>query len=119
MKKILLFLFAVLISFPLAAQEKTPSERARLKANRFAKKWELESRQRDNAYAIYLAQERDLDEIADLETTDSAEYRKQRKEIRAKAEEKLVLSLNKYQRKEYEKEASGKKKRKKKRRRRG
>ena len=95
------------------------SEKAKIKANRFAKKWELESRQRDNAYAIYLAQERKLEEIADLEATNATEYRKQRKAIRTEAEEKLVLSLNKYQRKEYQKEASGKKKRKKKKRRRG
>jgi len=118
MKRILFFVFAVLISFPLTAQEKTPADKARIKANRFAKDWQLEPRQRDNVYAVYLTQEKKLAEIAHLQETDSDTYRDQRKAIRAEAEEKLMLSLDKYQRRDYKKVKSGKKKRKKRKRRR-
>ncbi len=118
MKKILLFVFAVLLSFPLMAQDKTPAEKAKIKANRFAKDWQLEPRQRDNAYAVYLNQEQKLAEIASLEATDADAFRAQRKAIRAETEEKLMLSLDKYQRRDYKKSKSGKKKRKKRKRRR-
>ncbi len=119
MKKVLLFVFAVLLTFPLLAQERSTAEKARIKADRFAKDWQLEARQRDNVYAVYLNQEQKLAEIAHLETTDKETFRTQRKAIRAEAEEKLILSLDKYQRRDYEKAKSGKKKRKKRRRRRG
>lgn len=120
MKKILLFLFAVLISFPMMAQEKSLADRAKSKANRFAREWELEARQRDNVYAVYLAQYQKLEEIAHLKESDKDAHRTQRKAILAASEEKLLLSLDKYQRREYAKMKSGKKKkRKRKRRRRG
>jgi len=118
MKRILFFVFAVLLSFPLLAQEKSPAEKARIKANRFAKDWQLEARQRDNVYAVYLNQEQKLADIAHLKDIDADAFRDQRKAIRAEAEEKLMLSLNKYQRRDYKKAKSGKKKRKKRKRRR-
>jgi len=118
MKKILLFVFAVLLSFPLLAQEKSPAEKAKIKANRFAKNWQLEARQRDNVYAVYLNQEQKLAEIAELEATDKDAYRDQRKAIKIETEERLMLSLNKYQRRDYKKAKSGKKKRKKRKRKR-
>ena len=118
MKRILFFVFAVLMSLSVSAQETTPADKARIKANRFAKEWQLEPRQRDNVYAVYLAQEKKLADIAHLEATDSDAYRTQRKAIRAEAEEKLMLSLDKYQRRDYKKGKSGKKKRKKRKRRR-
>ena len=118
MKRILFIVFAVLLSFPLLAQEKSASDRAKVKANRFAKEWQLEPRQRDNVYAVYLMQEQKIQEIAHLEATDADAFRTQRKVIRAEAEEKLILSLDKYQRRDYKKSKSGKKKKRKKRRRR-
>jgi len=118
MKKILLFVFAVLLTFPLLAQDKTPAEKAKIKANRFAKEWQLEHRQRDNVYAVYLNQEQKLADIAHLKDTDADTFRDQRKAIRAQAEEKLLLSLDKYQRRDYKKSKSGKTKRKKRKRRR-
>ncbi len=118
MKKILLFAFAFLISLTIVAQDKTPAEKAHIKANRFAKEWELEHRQRDNVYAVYLAQEQQLTEIAPLEATDTDTYRKRRKVILREAEQKLMLSLDKYQRRDYESLKSGKKKKKRRKRKR-
>jgi len=118
MKRILFFVFAVLLSFPLLAQERSAADRAKSKANRFAKEWQLEPRQRDNVYAVYLTQEKKTEEIAHLEATDADAFRAQRKAIRAEAEEKLILSLDKYQRRDYKKAKSGKKKKKRKKRRR-
>lgn len=118
MKRILFITFAFFISLTLMAQEKSPAEKARIKANRFAKEWQLEHRQRDNVYAVYLAQEKKITEIAHLQESDSKEFRKQRKAIVAEAEKKLVRSLNKYQRAEYQKIKAGGKKRKKRKRRR-
>lgn len=118
MKKILLFIFAVLLSFPMMAQEKSPADRAKTKANRFAKEWQLEARQRDNVFAVYLTQEQKLAKIAHLEESDKDAYRTQRKAILAEAKEKLMLSLDKYQRRDYEKIKSGKKKKRKRKRRR-
>lgn len=118
MKKIFLFALSLLMSLTIVAQDKTPAEKARIKANRFAKEWELEHRQRDNVYAVYLAQERQLTEIALLEDTDKDAYRAQRKVILREAEQKLMLSLDKYQRREYESLKTGKKKKKRRKRKR-
>jgi len=106
------------MSLTLVAQDKSPAEKARIKANRFAKEWELEHRQRDNVYAVYLAQEQQLADIEALETTDKDAYRAQRKVILKEAESKLMLSLDKYQRRDYENFKSGKKKKKRRKRKR-
>jgi len=117
MKRILFITFTFFISLTLMAQESSPAEKARIKANRFAKEWQLEHRQRDNVYAVYLAQEKKIAEIIHLKEADSKEFRKQRKAIVSEAEKKLVRSLNKYQRAEYQKIKNGGKKKRKKRKR--
>jgi len=115
MKRIGLIAFAFFISFTLTAQESSPAEKARIKANRFAKEWKLENRQRDNVYPVYLAQEQKIAEIAHLKETDGDAFRKQRRTIVAESEKKLVRTLNKYQRAEYERaKKNGKKKKRKK-----